>query len=74
MKEVPLSDINIDEYYLDEDWVSDYIKLYKEKNDYPPIILGHKEYSQYNIIDGNHRANALNDAGVNIVKCLVGIN
>ncbi len=72
---IPISDIIIDEYELDIDYVDDYINKYKETSNYPPIVLdGDREYNyknKYSIIDGNHRTNSLNDSGVKLVKAWV---
>lgn len=51
LKEVPISDIETDEFQLDDDYVDDYIKKYKNSDDYPPIILdGEKFFGKYSII------------------------
>lgn len=72
---IPIDKIQTDEYELDDDNVENYIKKYKQLGTYPPIVLGYYE-SQfgYNIIDGNHRANALKNAGVKEIICFVGLN
>ena len=72
---IDIDKINTDEYYLDEDKMNDYIEEYKSKKTYPPIILGYYDSNWgYDIIDGNHRANALKIIGLKKIKCLVGIN
>lgn len=71
--EIPITDIDTDEYYLDDDIVEEYMDKYNEIGTYPPIILGHFSYSRYNIIDGNHRANALKRLGFESIICFVGL-
>jgi hypothetical protein len=63
------NDLNIDEYYMFDDLKDEYMVKYQKTNYYPPIVISHT----YNIIDGNHRANALNDLGIKKIKAFVGI-
>lgn len=72
--EVPAEKISLDEYSLDEDRVDEYKDVYSKTKTYPPIVLGNysKKFGLYNIIDGNHRANALNDLGIKKIICFVG--
>lgn len=73
--EISIDKISIDEYELDDDYVDDYIEKYKEMDTYPPIILGYYDNKWgYNIIDGNHRVNALHKMGIKSVICFVGLN
>ena len=72
VKEVPIEDIEMDEYQLDEDDMEEYIEMFKERGSYPPIVLGKKSYGYYNIIDGTHRANALRELGFDKIICFVG--
>lgn len=81
---VNIDEIDIEEFDLDEDKVSEYEEEFKNRNDYPPIVLdGDKDISsvrykngkyvtQYTIIDGTHRSNALNNLGVKKIKAWVG--
>ena len=69
---IDIKDIGIDEYDLDDDYVNEYIKKYEESNNYPPIVLDERYYNMYNIIDGTHRANAINDIGHKTIKAWVG--
>ena len=69
---IPINEINIYEWQINDDDVDDYAKMYIQKNDYPPIILGRKKYGKYTIIDGTHRANALHNLGLTKIKCWVG--
>lgn len=78
LMEIQIDRINIDEYELDIDYMKDYKKMFKESNEYPPIVLdGDTKWSyknKYNIIDGNHRVNALHRSGLKTVKAWVGFN
>lgn len=72
---IDIDKINTDEYYLDDDMMDDYIDKYENNKSYPPIVLGYYDSRWgYNIIDGNHRVNALKSIGVKKIKCLVGLN
>ncbi len=70
--EIPIGDIEMDEYQLDEDDMEEYVDMYRERGTYPPIVLGKKQYGYYNIIDGTHRANALKEIGLESIVCFVG--
>ena len=72
VKEIPIDDIQIDEYELDIDDMEDYINIYNKLKSYPPIVLGKKIYGKYNIIDGTHRVNALKNLGSNTIISFVG--
>jgi hypothetical protein len=72
VKEIPVKDIEMDEYQLDDDDMEEYIEMFKERGSYPPIVLGKKSYGYYNIIDGTHRANALRELGFDKIICFVG--
>ena len=72
VKEIPIKDIEMDEYQLDEDDIEEYIEMFKKRGSYPPIVLGKKSYGYYNIIDGTHRANALRELGFDKIICFVG--
>lgn len=64
---VNIDEIDIEEFELDEDKVSEYEEEFRNRNDYPPIVLdGDKDISSvrykngkyvssYTIIDGTHR-------------------
>lgn len=69
IKEVNISDIEIDEFYIDGDLVDEYKEEIKRLNTYPPIILNR----DYSIIDGTHRVNALNELGYKTVVAFVGM-
>lgn len=76
LEEVYISEISIDEYDLDDDYVNDYMEKYKESNNYPPIVLDgdrrHTYGNKYTVIDGTHRVNALNNIGQKTIKAWVG--
>lgn len=70
LKEVNISDLNIDEYYRFDDLVDEYSNKYTESGWYPPIVISPDNI----LIDGNHRANALNKLGIKKIKAFVGID
>ena len=73
--EMPIDNICTDEYDLDDDKVQEYVDKFKESSGYPPIVLGYYDSRWgYDIIDGNHRVNALKEMGVKSVRCFVGLN
>jgi hypothetical protein len=49
--EVDIDKLNIDEYYLFDDLVDDYIEEYNKRVSYPPPVVTYN----YKLIDGNHR-------------------
>lgn len=66
---IDIEDLNIDEYYLDDGLIDEYIDKYNETKRYPPVVITHNN----KLIDGNHRANALNDLGFSKIKAFKGI-
>lgn len=73
--DIPINKINMDEYQLDDDYVNDYVEMYKQMGTYPPIVLGYYDNSWgYDIIDGTHRANALRKLGIKSIISFVGLN
>jgi len=68
LKDVSISHIDLDEFYIDDSIVDEYEEQFKHSNTYPPIVLGH----DFSIIDGTHRSNALAQAGVTTIKAWVG--
>ena len=74
VKEIPIDEIEMDVYQVDEDDLEEYVELFKELQLYPPIVLDKKEYGYYDIIDGTHRANALRELGIKSIICFVGTN
>jgi hypothetical protein len=74
VKEIPIDDIDMDIYQVDEDDMEEYIELFKELQSYPPIVVTKKDYGYHNIIDGTHRANALRELGLTSIVCFVGKN
>lgn len=63
-----ISDLDLDEWQVDEDFVEELSKRI-EKEGYHPIVYDPDEGS---IIDGTHRANALNLIGKTKIKAYVG--
>ena len=69
LKEIDINKIDLEEFDTNDDMLNQYIeKTQSEK--YPPIILS----NDYQIIDGNHRANALSKLGYKKIIAWVGIN
>lgn len=73
---IPIDKIMLEEYELDDFYLKKYIEKYKEIGSYPPIVLGYYDghWGHYDIIDGNHRANALERIGLKEIVCFVGLN
>lgn len=70
LTELPLSKINLDEFYVDEDLVEDYIDYIKDSpNTMPPIVYDPIANS---VIDGTHRANAYARLGRKTIPAYVG--
>lgn len=69
VKSISIYEIEIDEFMIDEGLVDEYKEEFQRLNTYPPIILN----SDYSIIDGTHRVNALNDLGIENVVAFVGV-
>lgn len=67
--EISISDIEIDEYQIDDSLVDDYKEKFNKNKTYPPIVLN----SDYGIIDGTHRANALYELGFKTIIAFVGV-
>lgn len=73
LREISISKIDIDEFYIDEDDIEGYQERYESSKDYPPIVLEKIYMGRYTIIDGTHRVNALNNLGITTVKAWVGV-
>lgn len=69
VEEVNISDIDIYEFQIDEYLLDNYKEQFNKNNSYPPIVLN----SDYSIIDGTHRVNALNELGFEKVIAFVGM-
>ena len=69
LKEIPIADIDLEEWDVRENLVDDNIELMNKNKEYPPIVVSH----DMSIIDGIHRANALNKLGFKTIKAYVGI-
>jgi len=66
----PINDLELDEWDIDEDRVADFVEKIKLNPDYPPIVID-TEYGVPSIIDGIHRANAVNLLRHSTVKAYV---
>lgn len=69
LKRIPISDLDLDEWQKDEDDIENYKNLYLDTKKYPPIVVE----DDLSIIDGTHRANALNLAGEKFILAFIGI-
>jgi hypothetical protein len=74
LKEIPLNKIGLKEWDIYWPDVNDYKLKYLENKKYPPIVVDRYSNSEnyYCIIDGTHRANALNKAGETSILAFVG--
>ena len=69
--QLPLSQINLDEFIVDEDLVEDYIDYIKDSpKTMPPIVYDPIAKS---VIDGMHRANAYARLGYETIPAYVGL-
>ena len=66
---IDISKLNLDRFQIYPDVVNKYIKQYKKYGVYLPIVTT----DDYEIIDGNHRATALNELGINKILGFVGM-
>lgn len=66
LREIPISDLDLNEFSIDEDTVDRYVK---NGDDVAPIVFGSDDGS---IIDGNHRANAASVRGKSTILGYVG--
>jgi hypothetical protein len=67
--EIDINKLNINDYYLFDELVEEYIEEYKKRGSYPPPVITH----DYTLIDGNHRSNALVKQGLNKIKVFKGL-
>jgi predicted nucleotidyltransferase len=71
LSSLPISNLNLDEHYVDEDLVDDYIEHIKySPKTMPPIVYDPIAKS---IIDGIHRANAYAKLGYENIPAYVGL-
>ena len=68
LTELSISQIELDEFYINEDSVLEYKSIIEKTGDYPPIVVD----EDYRIIDGAHRAVAVSELQDKI-KAWVGI-
>lgn len=66
-----IANLDLDEWYVDEDLVEEYVEKMKNNLNYPPIIIDDKSHERVTIVDGIHRANALNQLGHSTVQAYV---
>jgi hypothetical protein len=73
--EIPLDEIDLREFLLDDEVADEYAEKYKKTGYYPPLVLEPKDSIEntYRIIDGNQRGNGLKRAGEKIVLAFVGM-
>lgn len=69
VQSIDISKLNLDRFQIYPDVVEKYIKQYEKYGAYLPIVTTH----DYEIIDGNHRATALSELGINKILGFVGI-
>jgi hypothetical protein len=72
VKEIPIEQIEMDQFQIDDDDIEEYIELFNKLNSYPPIVLTKKQDGYYYIIDGTHRANVLRELGFKTIISFVG--
>lgn len=68
LKNIPISNIDIDEFEVQDDLVNDYINHYIDTKKMIPIVVG----SDFEIIDGIHRANAAYKLNLKNIDAFVG--
>lgn len=68
-KSIPVEQINLNEFALCEEVVTEYMDLYMSTQTYPPLVFNAISNS---MIDGLHRANALARLGLTQIDCYVG--
>lgn len=66
--ELPISQIDLSEFDINNDSVEEYKNIIKNSGDYPPIVID----DDYRIIDGSHRALAVSELQDKI-KAWIGI-
>lgn len=66
-----ISKLQLDEWYVEEEYVEDYVEETKNNPNYPPVIIDDKSSNIPTIVDGTHRLNALNELGHTTVKAYV---
>ena len=70
LKDINISDLDLEEWDVQEDLVDNIVDEMKKNKEYPPIVVG----DDMSIIDGIHRANALNKLGFNKIRAYVGVS
>lgn len=67
---VNISDLNLDRFYIDDYTVEKYKIQYEKYKAYLPIVV---DADNEEIIDGNHRANALSQLGLDKILAFRGL-
>jgi len=70
LKKVPVSSLDLNSIEFNEELKNKYKEMTKINPDYPPIIF---DSEQSSIIDGNHRAKALQEMGYESIRAFVSI-
>jgi len=74
-KDIPISNIDLEEFDVNEDIVIEIIEHIKDSpSTFPPIVVHPKMGDWYSIIDGIHRANAYAKLGKTMIPAYVGIH
>lgn len=75
--DLPLDLVDLHRFHIDDEKVEDFKQKFSEQKTYPPIIVDKKSgglnKGLFEIIDGNHRANALHHLGEKTIKAWVGV-
>ena len=74
LSDIPMNKLNPEEWYIDEDYVDELVDMIKSNGGkYAPVVVGEDPpYSNYTIIDGGHRINALQKMGYTSVHGYIG--
>lgn len=67
---IQVSDIDLEEFDLCEETVTEFMEMYRATGTYPPVVFDAVSNS---MIDGLHRANALSRLGLTQINALVGV-
>lgn len=69
LQDLSMDKIDVEEWNSHDETVEKYKQLYLKTKDYPSIVYDSIDES---IIDGTHRARALKELGIKIIKAYVG--
>lgn len=75
LTDVPIDQIETEEFEYDEDYVDQEAHRIKTEGHYDPIVVVHNDNftPPYNIVDGTHRVNAVKRLGRPTIRAWVGI-